>query len=94
MEKLNLLISKCKASVSIHINDHHNRYQSVEEYFEEQRSFREDVLEDIEVDVYDKMVELNTIINIHFYPDTPVGFYSIYHYDLETAIDLALECLK
>ena len=41
-----------------------------------------------------KMIETDTIVNIQFYPKTPVGSYSVYHYDLDMALDLALECLK
>ena len=47
-------------------------------------------MEDISKEVYEKMIELNTIIELQFYPDTPIGSYKIYHYDLEMAIDEAL----
>lgn len=40
------------------------------------------------------MKDFDTIIEIHFYPDTPVGFYKIFHYDLDMAIDEALLILK
>lgn len=40
------------------------------------------------------MKELNSIIDLHFYPDTPIAFYKVYHYDLEKAIDKALSILN
>jgi hypothetical protein len=40
------------------------------------------------------MKELDTIIEIHFYPDTPIGGYSIYSYDINDAIDKALLTLN
>ena len=51
-------------------------------------------MEDIESDVYEKMKELNTIVELQYYPDTPVGFYKVYHYDIEKAIDEALSSLN
>ena len=50
--------------------------------------------DDIESDVLNKMIETNTMIELQFYPDTPIGFYKIYHYDLEQAIDIALNSIK
>jgi hypothetical protein len=54
----------------------------------------EEDLEDIDKDVYEKMKELNTIIELQYYPDTPIGFYKVYHYDLQMAIDEALSSLN
>ena len=91
MEKLKKLISNCKCEVGLTVNEHLCDYETVEQFFS---SYRKDDLEDIDKEVYSKMIETNMIINLHFYPDTPVGFYSIYHYDLELALDKALEILK
>ena len=38
--------------------------------------------------------EHNKIIALQFYRDTPIGSYSIYHYDLEMALDKALDILN
>lgn len=91
MEKLIELITKCKASVTITVNDHRNYYETVKEKFNEEpdAGFRDE----IDDDVFNKMVETDTVIEIQLYPDTPVGFYRVYHYDIEKAIDLALSVL-
>jgi len=34
------------------------------------------------------------IIEIQFYPDTPVGFHVVYHYDLDAALDEALTIIE
>ena len=94
MENLKELISKCEAEVSITINEHKIYYRSVIDYFAPELSINPQLLEEIGLDVYQKMVETNTIIKIQFYPDTPVGFYVVYHYDLEKAVEMALELLK
>lgn len=87
MEKLNELISLCKNSVSIDINNHRDYYMSVLEYIGND-------IEDIDESVLNTMVELDTTISIQFYPDTPIGSYTVYHYDLETAVDKCLNILK
>jgi hypothetical protein len=88
-EKIKWLFERCKASVSISLNNHRDYYQSIPEYLEDQ-------LENGEVDkeVLDKMVNQDTLICVQAYPDTPVGFYSEYHYDLETALDLVTGYIK
>ena len=90
IDKLKTLIEKCANSVSVEVNQHRDFHQSVEEYFKD-NSIMEDYLEDIDVEVYKKMIELDTIVEIQFYPTNSVGFFKVFHYDLETALDIALE---
>ncbi len=47
---------------------------------------------EIEPEVRKAMIDKNIIIDLKFYPDTPIGSYSIYHYDLDMALDEALSC--
>lgn len=54
----------------------------------------EEELEYIEPDVYDKMEELDTIVELQYYPDTTVGCYKVYHYDIGMALDKALLSLN
>lgn len=93
MEKLNKLILRCKCGVHLTINQHRDYYETVEQYFKSNPITEED-LEDIDKDIYEKMKELNTIIELQFYPDTPIGSYKIYHYDLEMVIEEALSSLN
>ena len=46
--------------------------------------------DDISKDVLQKMIEKDTIIELTFYPDTPVGSYIIYGYDLDLVLDEAI----
>ena len=50
-----------------------------------------DIDADFEAKDYQKMVETDTVIEIAAYADTPVGFFSVYHYDLEMALDEILK---
>ena len=88
MEKLNELISKCKCSVGLDINVHRDYHESVETYLELPR-LSEDK-QDVYTEILQKMIELDTIVELQFYPDTSVGFYKIHHYDVEMTIDEAL----
>lgn len=104
MEKLLQLINACKCSITLEINEHKNYHQGVKVYLEELESFSGESLQ-IEDKTMEKMVKLNTIILIQFYPETAftltnnfnisrIGFYRVFHYDLEMAIDQCLDILK
>lgn len=92
MHRLKLLQSLCKASIIININDHRSCYLSVKDHLEE--CDQEDMNELIEAGILSKMIELDSVIEIQFYPLTPIGFYKIYHYDIEMAIDEALRIIS
>ena len=89
MDNLSLLLNRCKCGVYITVNEHRDCYQSVEDFLNCQRCESTEVEEDIKK----KMIELNTIVEIHFYPDTPIGFYEIFHFDINEALRQALEVL-
>jgi len=92
MDKLKKLLSKCKCGVFITVNEHRDYYQTANAKLKELTYLEcpPDISEEVRV----KMIELDTIINIHFYPDTPIGFHDIYHWSLERAIDIALDCFN
>jgi hypothetical protein len=92
MNKLQQLLSRCKGGVYLIVNEHRDCYTSAEDQLKEI-----DLMEcppDIDDAVRAKIIETNTIIDLQFYPDTPIGSYSIIHHDLDTALDMALECVK
>lgn len=92
MKKLKTLIQHCKFGVHLTINLHRDYHETVEQHFKS-NPINEDYLTDIDEDVYAKMKELNTIISLQYYPDSPSGFYIVHHYDVERAIDEALTSL-
>jgi len=95
MNKLSQIQQKCKCSVSISINKYKDYYQTIQEGIDDvNRILGSCGSEPLSKEMVNKMIECNTIIDLQFYPDTPVGSYSIYHYDLEMALDEALEILK
>jgi hypothetical protein len=92
MEKLRNLIAGCKASVSVSVNGHRDCYESVEDHLRDMNQTRK--LEEIaSKDVIAEMIRLDTVVCIQFYPHTPIGFFVVWHWDLEAAIEKALEIL-
>ena len=90
MKKLNELLSKCKCGVHLIVNQHRDYYQTAEERIGEFYSLGCDP--DIADEVRSKMVENDYIIELQFYPDTPIGSYTVYHYDIDLALEEALTC--
>jgi hypothetical protein len=88
-EKIKWLFDRCKASVSISQNNHRDYYQSIPDYLEDQIPNGAS-----DKSVLEEMVKRDTLVCVHAYPDTPVGFYSEYHYDLELALDLIISYIK
>lgn len=88
-DKLQALISKCKASVSVNVNYHKDIYMTVEQYLDDQ--FDGDMPDS---EIKQEMIKRDTVIYLHFYPETPIGFYSFYHYDIDMALDRALKILE
>ena len=84
MKKLQDLIKKTKCSVSIDINNHRDYYETIEQQIEPEDR------KEISNDVWAKMIELDTCVSLQVYPNNPIGFYVIHHYDVEMAIDIAL----
>lgn len=93
MDKLNQLISECKCGISLFVNDHKDCYQTARErIYDKKETFGEAITASDEIK--QKMIELDTIIYLSFYPDTPIGSVDIYHYDVNMAIDQALAYIK
>lgn len=90
MNKLNELISKCRGSFVLEVNNHKDYYLTAEVYLTEHLDNLK-LLDNVEKEVYNKIIEKNNIVEIQFYPENAISFYTLLHYDLDKAID---ECLS
>lgn len=88
MEELQYLMDNCKAGVYVSINQHRDYYQSLSEYLTE-----EDI-EDIGEDIWEEMQKRDTVVVVQFYPDSPVGFFVLHHYDLDKALKEAKRVME
>jgi hypothetical protein len=93
MDKLIELFDLCEASVTITHDEHKDYYQTVAAFLEEQERNRGESL-DIDPDVRKIMVERNHMITLHAYPHTPIGFYTVYHWDMVEAVDDMLAIVR
>lgn len=90
-DKLQRLLARCKCGVFLEVNQHRDYYQSVEEALGEMAAL--ECPPEIPEDVRAQMIATDTIVDLQFYPDTPIGSYSIVHHDLDAALDIALHTL-
>lgn len=91
IDKLTELLSRCKCGVFLTVNEHRDYYQTAEKALEEMEMERPP---QIEPEVRKIMVDTDTIVELQFYPNTPISSYKVYHYDLNAALTKALECFK
>lgn len=91
MGKFEAIQERCKCGVFVSINEHRDYYESVTDWLN--RHTDEEDRADIAPDVLAKMIETDTVVYLHFYPSTPIGFYVVFHYDWDKALDEALDCL-
>lgn len=88
-DKLKELLAQCKCGLYMQVNPHRDVYETVSDWLENQN-------EDIEIsaEARAEMIRTNTVIDLQFYPNTPIGFYRIIHYDMDTVLDFALSCFE
>lgn len=85
INKLEKLIEKSACGVYVSVNQHKDYYESVEDNLNNLH-YRPD----IEPEIEKRMIDGDTMTHVQFYPNTPVGSISVYHYDLEKALNQAL----
>ena len=84
------LLAVCRCAVYLSINDHRNLYVTAADWLAEQG----DAVLDVDADVLKRMVDTNTVVDLQFYPSTPVGSYRVLHWNPDEAVRLGLECVK
>lgn len=91
-DKLKELLAHCKCAISIEINEHRNDYRTAKDAIQE----AEDAgwMRDVSPDIRAAMILADQIVSIQFYPDTPIGFYVVWHHDIDAALDEALSVFK
>lgn len=92
MDKMKQIMAQCKCGVHVSINEHRDYYESVDDYM--MSRFAEEVKDEIPENDYREMKMRDTVVSVQAYPHTPVGFFMVFHYDLDAALDLMLEALK
>jgi hypothetical protein len=92
IDALKSLLARCKCGVYLIINEHKDTYDTVEGRLIWYADM--ECPPDIADDVRDGIIASGNIVDLLFYPDTPIGSYHIVHYDLDAALQAALDCLE
>jgi hypothetical protein len=89
------VIDRCECEVCLTVNQHRSYYQKADEYLLEIKERQSKDFEEqlAEPDVIAKMIELDMVVELQFYPRTPIGFYIVYHHDVQAAIREAVAIL-
>jgi hypothetical protein len=92
IDKLKSLIEQCKCGVYLTVNEHRDDRKTAQQWLDE---LEENISSpDIDPLVRLVMIETNTVIELQFYPNTPIGSYHIVHHDLDAALTMAMQCLE
>ncbi len=91
MDKLKTLLDRCKCGVFLAVNEHRNYYETPADRLAWYAEL--ECQPEISDDVAAGILSSGNIVDLQFYPDTPIGSYQIVHYDLDKALQLALEFL-
>lgn len=91
-DKLTQLLARCKCGVFLTVNEHRDCYESPEQRLEWYADL--ECPPTISDDVRAGILSSGNIVDLHFYPDTPIGSYHVVHFELDAALDQALACLQ
>lgn len=89
-ERFTKLASLCKCSINIGVNNHRDSNDAASVHLDYYAASHNNGKPLASPDVIEGMIERDTIINVQCYPQTPIGFVSVYHYDLDAALDAAI----
>ncbi len=89
---LNNCLALTKCGFYISVNEHKDVYETTEKYIEHLFTIYEE--EDLNPKIKAKIIETNTLIRITAYSRTPVGNYTIFHYDLNRGLTEMLKLLE
>ena len=87
-----MLLARCKCGVFLTVNEHRDYYESAKHRLDDYYGSMKCPV-DVPADMRQRMIETDTIIDLQFYPATPIGSYQILDCDLDSALNRALACL-
>lgn len=86
-DKFQELVDICKGEVVVLANNYRTNHESIEEYIGDDRN-------DIEDTVWAKIIETQRVYRIQAYPETSVGFFTIFHYDFNLGVEQMIKIIK
>ncbi len=96
MDDLQKLIARCKCGVYVTVNAHRDAHQNAQDWWRD----RKWTMLVADLDLIEKspefavMMATDTVVEVQFYPDTPVSFYRVLHHDLASALAEAVKLIE
>lgn len=90
-DKLARLMARCKCGVHLTMNRHRDYYDTIEtvlKEIDEQGDSGE-----IVPGAREEILRTGNLVDLQFYPLTPIGFYRVIHHDVAEAVNIALMIL-
>lgn len=91
-DKLAQLLARCKCGVYLLVNAHRDVYETAAQTLDDIQA--SGCAPSMSEELRARILSTDNIVDLQFYPDTPIGSYRIIDADLDLALDRALECLK
>lgn len=88
------LLDRCKCGVYLTVNQHRDYHETAEGYLLEQVERGNMQAADISEETHAEMIRTNSVVELQFYPTTPVGFYRIWGPTLDHVLAEAEKCFK
>ena len=92
MTDIERLLARCKCGVYLTVNEHRDDYRSPAEWLDSYASL--ECPPDISDEVRAGILSSGNIVDLHFYPDTPIGSYHLVDFDVASALRRALALLE
>jgi hypothetical protein len=84
MRDLETLAKHCKGEISLDINSHRDEYQTVEEYLRRQSEWCD--TSHLSELIRQRMIGLDTVWELQFYPDSPIGSHLVFGTNLHECL--------
>ena len=93
--QLKVLQAQCKGGVSIEFNPQYSNYESIQKYLEDIAMVQNVKLSElIDDETLRGITKADQLIELHMYPDTPIGSYKLYHWDIGAIVKQAITLLE
>ena len=86
MSELKRLGERCGGSVSVSIDGHKDCYDTIKQCIADHNTGRQEDDLEIDADEAKLMIDSGIMVNLHFYPRTPVRFYSLWGDDIDKLV--------
>ncbi len=86
LQEITLIFPQHKASLHLTHNEHLGSYETVQQLIDDKHC---DYTSWISEEQKEKAIEANDCWTLHWYPDTPIGFYTLAAHDLDKLLEEA-----